>query len=327
MWDQSDRVKYFELNSIDPYKVLGVEKGKTNLKEAKKKYYKLAKQLHPDKNDKEDGALEFLLLKECYLYIKNEEEIIEVPGNRQSSVGGLKEDRLKDDLLFSEIRDTRTLYTTNFEDPKIRSKLFAVDDTPFDQLTSVLKEKETGPSSYTQCLDHSPKNLFKNRKKFNLKYFNEVFEATKELNKEVVKFDINNLKGAERSDNFGEISYYNDIIVESKKEHLDNLAPCKEIYSETSKFDFDERQLKKLVSHYRKEKKQKEPELDTITLLARKKSEQVPEVDTSVSFAQAAINFRESQLQSTRAKLRANKEYIKSKIDIYPENFRKAINE
>lgn len=327
MWGTEDRRKYFKINCIDPYEVLGIVKGQTSLKEAKKRYHLLAKECHPDKNNRTD-SLDFKLLKECYYFVKEEEEIIETPQLRQTNLNGLKEDRLRDTLNFSNNIDTdRSLYSTNFEDNKIREQLFAVNEIDFNEIDEIMKEKETAPTEYTRCLDYRPNNLFKDKKKFNVKYFNEVFEASKEINKEVVKFDINTLGGRDSrlSGTLGEISYYNDIIIEKKKDLSDDVADWRTIYKGPSMDNFSDKEIKKLVAQRRKQQKNKEPEQDTLTLLAKKKSEEMPQVNAKVSFTEASINFRDSQMVSSRAELKKNKEYIKTKLSVYPEKYRKIL--
>jgi curved DNA-binding protein CbpA len=326
MWDSEDRRKYFELNNIDPYKVLGVVKGNITIKEAKKRYHLLAKECHPDKG-KASNSLEFLLLKECFYFIKEEEEIIDTPQSRNLTLNELKDDRLRQSYTFTDNINSQTnIYNTNFEDKSVREKLFAVNDINFDEIGDIIEEKKTANTEYINCLGYQPSNLFKNRKKFNVKYFNEVFEASKELNKDVIKFDINDLGGTDPklTNNLGEISYYNDIIVETKKDLPKNLADWRTIYKGTNMDNYKDKDIKKIVSEFRKAKTTDTLE-DIMTLLSRKKGEKIPEVTNKLSFAEASIRFRESQLVSSREQLKKNKEYIKSKLSIYPENTRRLL--
>ncbi len=55
---------------INPYKILGVEQD-ADIKEIKKKYFKMVNKYHPDKNKSSDSKKLFLLVKEAFEEIKS----------------------------------------------------------------------------------------------------------------------------------------------------------------------------------------------------------------------------------------------------------------
>lgn len=310
MWDAEERRKYMELNNIDPYKVLNSKKDDT-LKSIKKKYHKLALKMHPDKA-KGASDLEFKILKECYLYIKDDLDIIMGDSSACSTLQELREQR-NVPIIYEE---SRNLFTTNFEDPETRKKLFAVDDVPFSVKREVCTE-----TNYANLENIIPENMF-GKKKFNLKFFNEVFEAKKNLNKEVVVFKEPEYLPCQSSLNCGSIAKYDDVIIEGSNPYTGSLSSFK---IEDTGPDLSIPQLKKIVKTMKKTAK-KEVLEDVETLFSRKKNQEIILPAQSLSMIEASENLRKINLENTRDLLKRNKEYIKNKLHIYPENFRKNLN-
>lgn len=320
MWDTEERRKYFEINEIDPYLILDSVKGE-DIKIIKKKYHKLAKQIHPDKTN---GAtnLQFKILKECYLFIADEETIITDGRGSYKNINELKEERDRNSVIGYD--PDRDLYKTNFEDHATREKLFAVNDINFSNIDKIIDEKKKETTNYSSLQgEFRPKNLFANRKKFSNKYFNECFEIQKELNQSLIKTEISELD-AFTSVNVGEISYYNDVIIEKKTEKNGNFQKWKTDENLYIVSELSEKELKKLIKQ-RKLRKNDSPD-PTDVLFAQRKNEAIPEVNNTLSFSEAAEKLRTMQLSSSRDRLAVNKEYNKSKLSIYPESFRKTLN-
>lgn len=311
MWDAEERRKYMKLNNIDPYKVLNSKRDDT-LKSIKKKYHKLALKMHPDKKSKGASDLEFKILKECYLYVKDDLDIIIGDSTGCSSLQELKEQR-NTPVIYEE---SRNFFTTNFEDPETRKKLFAVDDVPFS-----VKREVSVETSYSNLENIIPENMF-GKKKFNLKFFNEVFEARKNLNKEVVTFKEPEYMPCQSSLNCGGIAKYDGVIMEASKPYDGNLSSFK---LKEQGPDFSIPQLKKLVKTMKKTAK-KDVFEDVETLFSRKKNQETILPNQRLSMIEASENLRKINLENTRDLLKRNKEYIKNKLHVYPENFRKTLN-
>jgi DnaJ-class molecular chaperone len=59
-------------SKVNPYKVLGVTTS-ANMEEIKQAYYKLAQQLHPDKNPSPNAAKQFASVSEAYEILSDPE--------------------------------------------------------------------------------------------------------------------------------------------------------------------------------------------------------------------------------------------------------------
>lgn len=310
MWDAEERRKYMELNKIDPYTVLDCKKT-DSLKTVKKKYHKLALTLHPDKS-KGKSDLEFKILKECYMYIKDDLEIITVDNSEPLTLQELRDQR-NEKFVYQE---DRNVFTTNFEDPEIRKQLFPQDTVPFGKAEETCRE-----TNYSNIAVPIPKNIF-GKKKFNLKYFNEVFEAKKKLNnQEITVFKEPQVLPCQSSLVVGSIAKYAGVIMEnSNQDYEENFQKFKR--NEENIDDIPLSKIKKVVKAMKKESKDQKFE-DVETLFKIKKSQGVPEIRNRISMAEAEENLRKINLQNTRDLLKRNKEYIKEKLHVYPENFRK----
>jgi curved DNA-binding protein CbpA len=312
MWDSEERRKYMELNNLDPYKILGVKKD-SSLKNIKKKYHALALKFHPDKIKKDSKessvkGVDFKILKECYLFIKDDLEIITYDDSRCVTLQELKDQR-NDPVVYGE---DRNFFTTNFEDPETRKMLFPNDDVPFGLPREISTETE-----YSNNLT-VPENIF-GKKKFNLKYFNEVFEARKNINKALQVFSEPESLEAHSSLGLGGIAKYGGVIIEDSRKYTGNLANFK---TKTSEKDIPLPKLKKIMKTMKKNNVE-QPLEDIETLFSRKKSQGIILPPQRISMVEAEENLRKINLESTRDLLKKNKEYIKEKLHVYPENFRK----
>lgn len=307
MWDAEERRKYMELNKIDPYKVLGAKKN-DSLKSIKKKYHVLALESHPDKRKGSKSQLDFKILKECYLFIKDEMEIITYDNTKCVTLQELKDQR-NEPIIYHD----RNLFTTNFEDPETRKSLFPNDDVPFG-----IDVERTTETEYSNILPDVPKNIF-GKKKFNLKYFNEVFEARKNVEKAVQVFKDPEYLQAHSSLNCGGIAKYAGVIIEDSRNCDSGLANFK---AKTTEKEIPLPKLKKIIKAMKKTGKE-EPLEDVETLFNRKKNQGNILPPQRISMDEAEENLRKINLQNTRDLLKKNKEYIKQNLHVYPEHFRK----
>lgn len=312
MWDTEERRKYMELNGIDPYKVLGAKKTDT-LKSIKKKYHALALQSHPDKQTKSSKKLlDFKILKECYLFIKDEMEIITYDDTKCVTLQELKEQR-NEPVIYDE---GRNLFSTNFEDPEIRKTLFPNDDVPFG-----VKTERTTETTYSNMTVPVPENIF-GKKKFNLKYFNEVFDAKKELNKALQIFKEPESMDCQSSLNCGGIAKYAGVIIEDSRNASSSVGNFSTFKPNSEQKDIPLKKLKKIVKTMKKLAKEETLE-DVETLFNRKKSQGTILPPERISMVEAEERLRKINLENTRDLLRKNKEYITQKLHVYPENFKK----
>jgi curved DNA-binding protein CbpA len=168
-WEYNERNNYFKLNGIDPYKVLDVTKD-TDPKKVRNNYKKLALLLHPDKG--KNDSTEFLVLKECYLYIiEDQKELVseEHSGRDMASFMLTRNDK-------ESIRNDNGFSINDLNDPEIRKALLPESDVNVLDI----------PIASSDRVEPVVENFFGRKKKFDLKYFNAVFEIEKDLNKEMV---------------------------------------------------------------------------------------------------------------------------------------------
>jgi curved DNA-binding protein CbpA len=340
MWDSIDREKYFKLNKINPYIVLGVspDDKDLDLKKIKKKYKKLALSCHPDKTGGKTTT-QFRILRECYLYIEDELTINTVQQKRPQTLEEYKNERNADSLMHVDTT-YRNLYNTNFEDEQTRSKLFVDDDIKFSKIDEIIKEKQSLGTVYQHSTkEHIPKrNIFSKNKKFNIKHFNEVFDACKKeiQEKNKIKNDskcktITSLSDKKILDedsvlgkpDLAEIIFYNDIIIDKKTENTGNFAKLNQDEDGIQINELTDKQIKKILKKYKKNKNQNIEEVSALLEREKKlRSEPVQNDNNYLTFTEATIKLQEEKMKNSLDQMRKNKEYIKEKIKIYPEKFR-----
>ena len=277
-WDYTERNAYFKLNNIDPYKVLDVTKD-TDPKKIRNNYKKLALLLHPDKSKK--NSMEFMVLKECYIFIIEDQKELVSEDHTKRDMSSFLLARNDNEAISNE-----SSFTLNdLNNPEIRKALLPESDV------NVLAV----PVGNADRSDPEINNFFGKKKKFDIKYFNAIFEIEKDLNKEIVLRDHQVKPYNETLDNdYAEIIMYNGEMAIKKPINKGDTSK-KTINIE----NLSKKELKKLVDE--KISKTKKIQREAYSVPSR------PQV--SVTKISEEI-FEQDLIDKKNEQLRKNRDYL-----------------
>ena len=277
-WDYIERNAYFKLNNIDPYKVLDVTKD-TDPKKIRNNYKKLALLLHPDKSKK--NSMEFMVLKECYIFIIEDQKELVSEDHTKRDMSSFLLARNDNEAISNE-----SSFTLNdLNNPEIRKALLPESDV------NVLAV----PVGNADRSDPEINNFFGKKKKFDIKYFNAIFEIEKDLNKEIVLRDHQVKPYNETLDNdYAEIIMYNGEMTIKKPINKGDTSK-KTINIE----NLSKKELKKLVDE--KISKTKKIQREAYSVPSR------PQV--SVTKISEEI-FEQDLIDKKNEQLRKNRDYL-----------------
>lgn len=254
----NDVINLIKTNKIDPYKILNLANNITDKNIIKNAYKKRALVLHPDKTNGKTET-EFVILSICYKYIiyknnkqnellqkyynqyKNDEEFKVANSSREtdSQLKGYYKNELCPDPTSDEWLNKNT------------RKNYFIDDTviSLDEYETLRKKDKIFMDKFK--FNKSLKNKLIDKKgNFNMKKFNEIFEAIKNENtKDLVIRDIKDLE-ALYTDNIDMAYIYHSNELETvianpakSKKLLGNMHEFKQISA-----DLDEDKINAIIN-------------------------------------------------------------------------------
>ena len=335
----NDIVDLIKKNKIDPYKILNIQTDTNDLDIIKKAYKKKAVILHPDKTNGKTET-EFVILSICYKYIiyKNSKknELIQKYYNQYKN----KENLNKSDSI-RETNDQMKQYYTESNSPNPESdewlngnmrKNYFVDDTviSLDEYEKNRKKDKIFMDKYKSS-DLLKNKLIDKKGNFNMKKFNEIFDAIKNENtRDLVVRDIKDLEPV-HSDNIDMAYIYHSRELEtvianpSKSKKIGNMQEFKQLSINLDENKIDEimkrktkdvkikpmnkKEIKEKISKLKKLDIKKEDMETEDQLFYRKAEKDVKYHDEAEEFIERNMFIFPKQIQNKiRAKINYNQQ-------------------
>lgn len=320
MGNHSSRQAYFEEYNIDPYAVLELEE---DFDEAslKRNYKQKAKKIHPDKTGGET-KLEFQILHQCYLYLKEELKVSQQTILAQTATHNQLRERSREELPTIPMSD-RPISSRHFDHKAFTTErnTHLLNNLDFDEHEKNMANKK---------LSREDINIIKALKdeKFDIEKFNVLFEYLNkdeiENCKKIVKYDAKPYT-LEKQIGMNKVRYYNGILLATDEvedtEHyeLEKLRKSKETPNKSFEELVDNKTYTKLKKQIKKDttKMQKKKAMD----LCEKKREPIS-VNTKLSFKQAEEQILKQKLKEIQEEIEENKRFIKKNSRILPKELK-----
>lgn len=286
---------------IEPYSYLGVEIT-DDRKTVKNKYKKMAKQLHPDKNQGKTD-IEFKLLYLSYKHILS--KCVDAPS---STFEQLKNENRE------EVAYQKSFHEINFEDPETRKMLFADDDINLEEFKKEIERVNGLSTSYSSENFYKKEVLdaMKTNGKFDREKFNAFFIKLKKDNKienQLVKKEVvpaNMLK------EYVNVNSYDGMIVNSINKRKGNYS---RLLKEKKITNNDIENFKKIdkseLHELTKEQKRDTGKISKKDLrkLQEKAGVKIP-VNTRLSFEESKLKMMQDKIKNINKLQEEQKEYV-----------------